>query len=133
MPASALILEMFLAQTTHIDPADETPAERAATNSLTIEHPKWARQPRLSDVMFAYPRVAFRAYKSGQVSVNCLADTDGSFKTCRIVEENPKHYNFGWAALAVAFKYRLEPLLEDGSSVAGHNVSVRIRFRTDPN
>ena len=110
-----------------------TAAEKAASNALTIENPKWAHRPTLSDILYAYPTVAFRAHRSGQVSVNCVVQADGAFKTCRIVEENPKRYNFGWVALALAFKFRMEPKLEDGSSVEGRNATVRINFRTDTN
>ena len=116
-------------------PADleQTTAEKAASNALTIEHPQWTKRPFLTDIMFAYPRVAVRARKNGQVSVNCVAQADGAFKTCRIVEESPKGYNFGWAALSVAFKFRMAPRMEDGSSVEDHNATIRINFKTDPN
>ena len=109
-----------------------TAVEQAASSPLEIEHPKWAHRPTLNEILLAYPVVAYRAHRNGQVSLQCTARTDGAMKTCRILAEDPKHYNFGWAALAVAFKFKLEPKLEDGSSVEGRTTTIRITFKTDP-
>ena len=102
------------------------PVEPAQANGPAFTH-----VPSGGEITLAYPIAAFHARRNGRVAMECIAAKDGTFKTCRITAEDPKRFNFGWAALAVAFKFRVAATMQDGTPSEGRPVHVTINFRYD--
>jgi TonB family protein len=74
----------------------------AATTSIAPPAPSLAtvtRMPNDVEMVFAFPRSAYRARISGTASVECLLDDHAVVETCAVVSEQPASQGFGAAAL----------------------------------
>jgi protein TonB len=93
----------------------ELPVIRAF-GPVEITRPTWERRPE--DVARFYPERAIRRGVEGQVRLDCLVTVGGALN-CRIIEETPRNWGFGEAALSIAREYRMAPALRDGVPVEG--------------
>ena len=113
--------------------AQQPPLAAQASQEVApdADDPPATQRPSAFDVDRAYPAAGFHARRDGLVKMTCVIDAGGAFKTCKIVEESPKRFNFGWAALALAFKFRHDTRMRDGSSSEGHETPVTFHFIYD--
>lgn len=107
---------------------EELPATEVKPEPFDITNPVWVARPDAAAFTRAYPRRALDAGREGRAVLECYANVDGSL-ACAVVEETPRGFGFGNAALRVARDFRLAPTMADGRSVSGGRVRVPIIFR----
>jgi TonB family protein len=79
------------------------------------------------EVVFAYPRAAYRAHVSGAATVQCVLDERAAVRKCSVVSEQPGGQGFGDAATKlVPYMAFSVPPSTDG---AGSVVSFTITFK----
>lgn len=96
----------------------------------------WDLRPRASSgviwerlVTPDYPRAALgRGVSLASVRLACVVPTNGRFRECRIVSENPDGLDFGRNALAAALRSRVT-LPENDTSSVDTVVHFTVRFR----
>lgn len=108
--------------------AAATACEAAAHPVAEITNPVWRAQPTGQEASAAYPMRAMANEKIGVAVVRCEAQSDGKLAACSLVCETPKNWGFGKGALSLTKRYRLEPTLADGRSVAGGWVTLPFHF-----
>jgi bla regulator protein blaR1 len=77
-----------------------------------------------------YPATAIRARREGHAEVRLTVDPDGRVVDAAIIEESPRGYGFGEAALQAVRQWQFEPFTRDGRPVR-HELSTGFDF-TDP-
>ncbi|WP_374322682.1 energy transducer TonB [Brevundimonas sp.] len=96
------------------DPFAAPSADQAETQSeepapAVITNVSWARQPRPE-----FPaRALERGTKSASVTLQCVAQTNGSLASCSIVSESPAGEGFGREAIRAASRAMLSPKTAD--------------------
>lgn len=103
-----------------------------STDEAVITRPDWLEKPSAEAVSEAYPRAAAEAGVAGRASVRCFVMVTGLLTNCRVVEETPKGHGFGEAALTLAERFRMRPLLVDGKPEPGGAVTIPIAFTPPP-
>ena len=99
------------------------PAPAAASDQVTvIENPVWVRKPDGQDMARFYPGGG-----SGAAVVRCHVDEAGKLEPCEVVSETKP--GFGAAAIKVAGRFKMKPVLPNGHSVKGGVVVVPIRWQ----
>ena len=81
--------------------------------------------PTADDMEQAYPDAPARLGIGGRVVLDCVIRSDNGVD-CRVLSETPTGQGFGDAALAVAPKVRIKPLVV--WSLAGQHIALPIRF-----
>ena len=76
-----------------------------------------------------YPKRAMQKRIQGYAIVSLTITKDGSVKDTLIVEEHPKKWGFGKAALKVAKKLKYAPQIEDGMAIEIPMVMYKYTFR----
>jgi TonB family protein len=76
-----------------------------------------------------YPKRAMQKRIQGYAIVSLTITKDGSVKDTHIVEEHPKKWGFGKAALKVAKKLKYAPQIEDGMAIEIPMVMYKYTFR----
>jgi hypothetical protein len=90
---------------------------------------KWRRRPSSYSLGGTYPANAYEQRLPGWASVACRANAKGQLHDCAVVEENPSGNGFGEAALRfVPTYFQLESKADDGSSVEGLKVSIKLSW-----
>lgn len=97
-----------------------------------VTQPDWIEQPSGSDLADAYPKVAEARSIEGEATISCKVDASGSLRACIAVSESPKGYGFGAAALAMASRFRMSPMLINGQAVDDGKIIIPISFRLSP-
>ena len=101
-------------------------------NTLSPPHmitsPEVVGQASIEEVLAAYPNRAMDRRVSGQAVLDCGVGLDGRLSACSVADERPGGYGFGKAALTLAPRYRLTPLLFDGEPQAGARLKVPFSF-----
>jgi protein TonB len=103
-------------------------AEPAAPPSTTIVGPEWAKKATGEDVERVFPTRAKRREINGAATIQCGVVANGTLTNCTVLEEQPLGEGFGEAALKLAPRFRLKPMLKDGRSVEGGIVRIPLRF-----
>ena len=85
------------------------------------------RRPTGEELEREFPDRAISARRSGEVVLACLVLEEGALN-CAVVSENPNGYRFGPAALRVMREARVSPILSNGQSAVGSQITVPIRF-----
>jgi len=67
-----------------------------------------------------------------RVTLVCDVQAGGSLSGCVVDRETPAGQGFGQAILALAPKFRVEPLSADGTPTVGGKVRVPVRFDLKP-
>ena len=89
------------------------------------------QQPRvLRKVDPKYPENARRAEREGLVMAEFLVGVDGRATDIKVIEEEPKGFGFGDAAIDAVNRWRFTPAKKDGESVP-MRVKVPVRFTLD--
>lgn len=97
-----------------------------------IAKPVWRRTPTDEELGKSFPTDALLAGVTYRVVLDCLANADGSLKTCRTRSESPEledsGYSFrAWSPIELAQRaYALEPLDGDGRPVESATVRIEI-------
>ena len=98
---------------------------------MMITNPEWTRKPTAGEVGRGYPVEALKANKSGAVKIMCTVATDGLLRGCTVIEEQPKGFGFGSAAILMSSLFVMKPELIDGVLVGGARVTIPINFKCD--
>jgi TonB family protein len=85
-----------------------------AQAQIAVNAPTWTKRPTENDVLAVFPAAARSAGVGGRVILSCVVSERGVMETCVIVEETPKEFGFGAAALLVARYYFMKPAMSDG-------------------
>jgi len=83
-------------------------SEVAGAIHLKAGEVKWARIPKGSDLVRAFPKNAIREEISGRAVMTCEITPSGSLKDCVLAEEVPVGEGFGEGALRVASGFQAE-------------------------
>lgn len=86
----------------------------AAQAQIVENAPTWTKRPTENDVLAVFPAAARSAGVGGRVVLSCGVSERGVMETCAIVEETPKEFGFGAAALLLAPHYFMKPAMSDG-------------------
>jgi len=101
-------------------------------NTLVAAHavtdPNVLSKPSIADVVLAYPDGALNRQVSGKATLDCAVTVDGRLDRCAVADETPSGQGFGRAALKLASRYRLTPLLYDGRPQDGARVRLPVNF-----
>lgn len=116
---------MSLAAVTGTPAVGQTGSPTGPARSL----PDWASPPDAEAVASHYPNRANRLQVEGSATISCFLDPSGKLYDCHTVEENPKGFGFGDAAVAMAAEFRMKPETIDGRPVGTDDVRIPISFR----
>lgn len=97
-----------------------------------IDKPDWVRKPTGDDLERFYPAKARAERVEGKVRLVCDVAVDGALKDCVTINESPKDYGFGEAALLLAPMFQMSPKRVDGEPVAGGSVTIPLIFKVPP-
>ena len=86
----------------------------------------WLTPPTGQLLVDTFPARALERARSGRAKLRC-AIVEGPL-ACQVVEENPKGWGFGEAALQAASLTAVAPQLPDGSSAIGRELCLSIRY-----
>lgn len=95
---------------------------------LMIKNPEWVSKPTAAQLGRIYPERAANKEMSGGATLLCGVATDGSMVGCAVIDESPKGWRFGEAALAAARYFKMSPRTVDGQIVGGAKVRIPIVF-----
>jgi TonB family protein len=87
----------------------------AAQAQVVVNNPVWTKWPTVEELRAVFPAPARSAGVGGKVVLTCAVNVRGALETCAIVEETPKEYGFGAAALQAAGHYYMKPVMSDGA------------------
>ena len=93
-----------------------------------IKNPEWVSKPTAAQLGRIYPERAATKEMSGGATLLCGVATDGSMVGCAVIDESPKGWRFGEAALAAARYFKMSPRTVDGQVVEGAKVRIPIVF-----
>jgi protein TonB len=65
--------------------------------------------PSPADLAENYPRKAKEAHVTGRAVILCSADQRGDTRACALVDETPKGYGFGDAAMRMGSMFKVAP------------------------
>jgi TonB family protein len=102
-----------------------------AQTAPAILKPVWATLPDGASLADRYPERAQRMGVSGRAKIRCTAAEDGALNGCEVLEEFPRGFGFGDATLRIAHFFRLRATDQYGLSVAGRQVVIPMRWKTD--
>jgi TonB family protein len=87
----------------------------------------WEAKPTGQDFMDTYPDRALRNNQGGYIRLHCRLTADGYLSNCT-AEATPAGLGFEEAGLAMAKKFKMHTKTRDGTSVAGAEVVVPVRY-----
>jgi protein TonB len=93
-----------------------------------IKNPDWVSRPTAAQLGRVYPDRAVDKDVSGAATLLCGVAADGSMVGCTVIDEAPKGWRFGQAALAAARYFKMSPRTVDGQVVEGAKVRIPIVF-----
>ena len=97
-----------------------------------ITRPDWQEKPSGEDMERFYPERAKTEEGEGRATIVCTVNAGGSLVDCTVVDETPKAYGFGEAALSLSAMFRMKPKTIDGVAVDGGVITIPIIFRVPP-
>lgn len=96
-----------------------------------VTNPSWASRPDAEAMGEAYPNFAVNAGIDGDVTLRCVARTDGGLDLCAVVTATPTGLGFDRAGLSLSRQFRINPREIDGYDTKAQ-VQFTIRFRAAP-
>ena len=90
--------------------------------------PMWLKPPSGADVFDLYPDRAQRMEKTGEATVNCAIQANGTLGECLVLTETPDGFGFGDAATKIARRYQVSTLDKRGIDIVGRRVTIPIVF-----
>jgi TonB family protein len=97
-----------------------------------ITKPDWAEKPTGEDMERFYPEKAKTEEVGGRATITCQVNANGSLVDCTVVDETPKDYGFGAAAVSLGAIFRMKPKTVDGAAVDGGEITIPIVFQVPP-
>jgi hypothetical protein len=94
-----------------------------------ITDPVWVVSPHGSWADGFVPERAMRMAQKGGASARCMATAAGVLVNCQVVQEAPKDFGFGQAALRLLQRVRMKPLSASRASIAGRPFSETFIYR----
>lgn len=91
--------------------------------------PQWVRLPDAEAFSAVFPVKAMNDGQDGHVVLQCEILATGALEGCAVIEETPKDYGFGAAALALAPHFLLKPGKQDGKATRSA-VRIPIGFKS---
>ncbi len=104
------------------------PAPAAAPEPPAIVGPTWVATPTAEEAQAVYPKAAADKRLEGRATLKCSVTAEGRLTGCASIAEEPAGLGFAAAALAIAPKFQMQTVTQDGAPVAGGVVRVPIRF-----
>lgn len=101
-----------------------------AQDGGVITNPSWARQPSDDEIVAVYPGFAGAVGMSGEVSLDCISNGDGTLSRCQVVEVFPEGVGFDRAGLSLIPSFRVNPRQLNGENQKS-SVTFRIRFNLE--
>jgi protein TonB len=80
----------------------------------------------------AYPPKAYKAYLSGQATIQCRVVDNGGLDGCSVVDEQPSNWGFGSAAMLLRHDFLIEHKGFDGKPTAGRTAVYTVIFNYPP-
>lgn len=74
-----------------------------------------------------YPERALRLEKEGRVLLSCEVSSEGFLSNCIVIEETPKDFGFGEAAIRRSAYFKMLPP-RGGTNVSGTRVQIPVDF-----
>ena len=105
-----------------------TPPSGGQEQGRTLGKVPSARRPDANIVAQYFPYRAVSAHVSGHVVLNCQVKSNGRLAHCKVIEESPKGWRFGDAALYASVWFQMKPETADGQPTAGAELSVPVDF-----
>jgi TonB family protein len=92
-------------------------------------NPDWLRKPSGADLASVLPGQAAKKGIDGRAVIRCRTTVEGFLEACRVLDETPKGYAFGQAALQLAPQFRMTPKIRAGKAVPGDDVTIPINWK----
>ncbi len=118
-----LSLSFLTAGSLEKNPAPLLPGKDGVTTPIRIAD---------SVVQPIYPETARKSHKDGMVIVKVVVLEDGMVDQLKIMQEDPKQFGFGDAAMEAIRQWRYEPALKAGKPVAVY-MMIHVDFKLDAN
>jgi TonB family protein len=111
--------------------ASASPAPIASDRSGLIrgELVEWRRRATAQQLAAVYPPRALKKRQGGTVGLKCVVQSRGDLGTCTVENPGRTDKDFAAAALKVAKRFRMDPVLKDGSSAVGRPYRLEIEFK----
>lgn len=93
-----------------------------------LDSPVWVAAASFEDLAAAYPRKAGGV--EGYAVAHCMVRHTGSLDNCQVIKEEPQGKDFGDAALSLASKFKVSPLVAKTHHADQLWVDVPVRFPT---
>jgi len=119
---------MAWAQPANSDAPQPAASSESSDDAAVVHGPQWLRKATGADVGLVYPREAARQNRAGRARIGCSVVATGHLKECTILSEDPEGAGFGAAALKLAPKFQMTPILKDGRSTEGGVVIIPLNF-----
>ena len=103
-----------------------------AGSGHVITNPEWEQRPRGEDMKQFYPPEAEKRRLAGETTLQCRVELSGALTACKVLRQSPKGAGFGEAGLKLTTLFRMKPMSQDGTPVAGGIVRIPIAFRLAP-
>lgn len=102
------------------------PAPPSPARPQVVSNPSWTRSPQAQ----MPERALSQGVQSGNVTLSCSVQQNGSLSRCTVMSETPSGVGFGRAAMQSAADARVAPRTVD-SVAEGGSVRFNITFRAD--
>lgn len=93
-----------------------------------IRNPNWVSKPSAAQLGRLYPERAARLGMKGAATLLCGVSATGSMVGCSVIDEMPRGWRFGEAALDSSRFFKMSPRTVDGQAVEGAKVRIPIVF-----
>jgi hypothetical protein len=108
-----------------LNPMSITPNLLARPHIVT--NPNWLQKPTAADFAATYPKPALAKNLGGLATLSCRVTFDGRASDCTAKAE-PEGWDFGEAALSMAWGFLFHPLTLDDVPISGGKINMPIRF-----
>jgi protein TonB len=90
---------------------------------------QWVKTPSARLDPQSWPERALRMEVDGEATLHCAYDAQGILGDCKVMSETPSGYAFGLAAMRMTRRFKLKPVLSDGSPLKPGEITFVVPFR----